>query len=333
VSNDRRWLEARIAAVERLWGPRSWTRDDGISTHRRQIGLRGLGGLSAEIECDQFLDLGEAWWHEMPLSFCPPSTSAQSDDWARRWTGGLLTTCGLSAVGPAPAADGGMHGRATLIPASVTRRGGCWVGDEYELVVTGLMREGAIFQQNITVERTIRARIGRSEIRIQDVVRNEGFAQDTVRLLYHVNLGWPMIEEGALIEASAQATQGGSEGGDWRARVTQPSTRGHEIVDGLLAVADGGGWTRAQVTAPKGPRFSVLWRPEQLGYLTIWRSPLAGSYAVGIEPGTCWPSHVEGPEYGKAGHSLEPGQFFVVDLRLQIDGPAFNVEQRSSSSA
>jgi len=319
----RRFVEARSGAVERAWAPRSVRVDDGPSIGRRQIELRHLGGLEVTVEVDQFLDLGEASWNGEAVSFVAPTTAPHAESWARRWQGGLLTTCGLTAVGVATPEQGGMHGRAQLIPATVTRTEGHWSGEgRYELAVDGFLREGAVFAQNLTVTRSIRAEVGVGRLHLHDVVRNEGFVAEPVRLLYHVNLGWPLLHGGAIIGADAHAESGADAAPDphWRRTLDEPVPGAVEQVDALDAVAGPDGWSSAMLSGEAGT-VEVRFRPEQLPFLTVWRSAVAGSYALGIEPGTCWPSHAEGPERGKLGRVLEPGASFDVDLEIVFSPP------------
>lgn len=319
----RRFVEARSGAVERAWAPRSVRVDDGPSSGRRQVELRHLGGLEVTVEVDQFLDLGEASWNGEVVSFVAPTTAPHAEGWARRWQGGLLTTCGLTAVGVAAPEDGGMHGRAHLIPATVTRSEGRWSDEgRYELAVDGFLREGAVFSQNLTVERSIRAEVGVGRIRLHDIVRNEGFVAEPVRLLYHVNLGWPMLHGGAVVtaEATAAVTTGADAGSEasvssWQRTLDEPVAGAAEQVDALDAVVGADGWSTATLSGESGT-VTIRFRAEQLPFLTVWRSSAAGSYALGIEPGTCWPSHAGGPERGKLGRILDPGESFDVDLEI-----------------
>ncbi len=329
---DRRYVEARVGAVERSWGPRAVVAQDGPAAGRRQIDLRHLGGLEVTVEVDNFLDLGSATFNGRPVSFVAPSTSDRAESWARRWQGGLLTTCGLTAVGVAEPVDGGTHGRAHLVPATVTRSAGQWSDDgTYRLAVEGFMREGVLFGENLTVQRSITAEIGRSALQVSDVIRNEGFGAEPVKILYHINFGWPLLHGGATVTVDATApvltepvaTAPDADAPDasvpatWTRELVDPQALAPEHVDALIAQADSEGWSTATLNGEYGTA-TVKFRPEQLPYLTIWRSPASGSYALGIEPGTCWPSHAEGPDEGKAGRLLAPGESFVVDLIIEF---------------
>lgn len=318
---SRRELEANVGAAERIWAPRVVRAENGPASGRRQIDLRRLGGLEVTLEPDQFLDLGEAAWLGRTVSFAPPSTSIHAESWGRRWLGGLLTTCGLTAVGKAEPADGGMHGRAHLVSSWVTRAEGRWEGDRFELEVSGRMREGGVFEQNLTVDRSIRATIGQSKIRVTDVVRNEGFVAEPVKLLYHINLGWPLVHAGASVAAAAavpgkaRTDSTGHTSSPWKRKLKAPAVKEPEVVDALVAASDDVGWSSV-VLHSTNDDVTVKYRTAELPYLTIWRSEAAGSYALGIEPGTCWPSHVEGPRSGKVGRTVEPGESFTTDVEI-----------------
>ncbi|MCU1526956.1 MAG: hypothetical protein JWP75_719 [Frondihabitans sp.] len=315
---SRRDLEARLGAVDHLWAPRSVVVEDGSARGMRLIELTGLGGLAVDVEPDQFLDLGRATFRGSPLSFASADTARNADTWARRWRGGLLSTCGLDAVGEAPAEQGGMHGRAHQISARVTAAEGTWEGDEYVVRVAGTMREASLLGSNVSVNRSITGRVGDSTIRIRDEVRNEGFTDVSLRLLYHVNLGWPWLRAGATVRASARPSTGGA-ASPWQADVEAPEAGVAEVVDTLDALSDDDGWSTASLIGPEGS-FVVRSRPEQLPFMTVWRSRAAGHYALGIEPGTCWPAHAPGPDRGKIGVILSAGTTQTVDLELSVVG-------------
>ena len=158
-----------------------------------------------------------------------------------------MTTCGLAAVGKAKQDIGGMHGRAHLIPASVTGSEGSWDGDDYVVEVKGLMREGALFDQNVSVARRIRVRSGASTIHTTDEVRNEGFEPTPLRLLYHFNIGWPWLEEGAVVAAEAQESGHDEVLGKWERTIEAPTAGEQEMVDALIAVPDADGWASTRL--------------------------------------------------------------------------------------
>lgn len=47
--------------------------------------------------------------------------------------------------------------------------------------------------------------LGSAAIRIQDVVGNESLEPQPHMLLYHVNLGWPLVDDGTTVDLPSQA--------------------------------------------------------------------------------------------------------------------------------
>ncbi|MCR2800133.1 aldose 1-epimerase family protein [Microbacterium sp. zg-Y818] len=190
--------------------------DEFVETQGSARGARRLrvvtgGGLSFDVHPDRALDLGHVTFRETPLSWISPvgigapgHTHDVGTDWLRTFGGGMLTTCGLDSFGPASTHDGvdyPMHGRISSVPATVTR---VQVGDD-SLIIEGEVRQAAVFGENLVLRRRIEAPLGGSSIRIFDTVTNEGARQTGHMVLYHCNLGWPLLSEHAVLRIPSAA--------------------------------------------------------------------------------------------------------------------------------
>ena len=150
----------------------------------------------------------------------------------RTFFGGLLTTCGLEhTLGPAdrrrdaisaipgrPTHDFPLHGRLSATPGRLLGYGVDW---ERECVFCrGDVRQAHVFGESLTLEREIRIGLGGTTIELDDVVRNDGFAPTPHMILYHVNVGWPLLGERAEVVAGVgepRVATPAAEGADWRA--------------------------------------------------------------------------------------------------------------------
>ena len=65
----------------------------------------------------------------------------------------------------------------------------------------GEIRQAAIFAEHLRLTRRIEADLGGREFRLTDTVRNAGFDLTPHMFLYHINVGWPLLEEGTRFEA------------------------------------------------------------------------------------------------------------------------------------
>lgn len=65
-----------------------------------------------------------------------------------------------------------------------------------------------MYGENLVLERRIQGEVGTDTVRIHDTVRNLGFYPTPHLLLYHVNLGWPAVDETTRLVAPKQAFSG-----------------------------------------------------------------------------------------------------------------------------
>lgn len=325
----RRELEARVGDPHGLLGPELVVVADGPARGNRRARLTSGTGLQVEVSLDRGCDLLGATWRGTSLAFAsaagdtvPAAVEHRGTGWLRAWPGGLLTTCGLRHVGEPEDTGGehlGMHGRVTGSPAEQARAWSAWEGDRLVSRVSARLREATAFAEHLAVERTVSVVAGDDTVRLHDVIRNEGFRPELLMVMYHVNLGWPLVDEGTEVSVPAGRTWGLLDGAEQEppgavAAVGDPAgdlVVAHEVDPGA------GGWAEAAVTGAEA-QVAVRWRPEQLPCLTQWRSALPGAYVVGVEPGTCVPRGRAAERAAGRGVLLEPGQTWEVDLELAV---------------
>ncbi len=193
----------RLGHIGQAVAVESSVRVDGPDAGTRRIRLVN-GDLEVEILPDRGLDLGQVRVAGIPLAwttatgFPPARLDPDGHGWARTFGGGLLTTCGLLSYG-APSVDDGrahpLHGRYASLQAQVTR---AEVGDE-DVVVEGVTTEAELFGAHLELRRRISSPIGSHLLRIEDTVVNRGAEAVEPMVLYHLNLGWPLIDEGSVL--------------------------------------------------------------------------------------------------------------------------------------
>ena len=90
-----------------------------------------------------------------------------------------------------------LHGRVSTIPARLTGYGEAWEGDRCILWAEGIVQQSAVFGEDLHLIRRIEADVGGHEIRIRDRVVNHGFSRTPHMFFYHVNVGYPLLDEGS----------------------------------------------------------------------------------------------------------------------------------------
>jgi hypothetical protein len=95
------------------------------------------------------------------------------------------------------------------------------------------VRQTQVFGPHLELRRTLSGTLGEAVIRIEDEVTNRGNAPAPHMLLYHVNFGWPLADEGADVR--------------WRGAWQSPGEKTEPAFSGKA--------TRSAVPgAPGGPR-------------------------------------------------------------------------------
>ncbi len=298
-------LLQRVGDVSQIAGVRLGELTDGLERGVRIADVDTGSGLQFTVLVDRGLDIGPAFFGGVPLAWRSPTTTVapaffepEGLGWLRGFSGGLVTTCGLTYFGQPGIDQGrtlGLHGRASFLPATHLTYGGDWDGDEYDLWVSGELREASVLGENLVLRRRISARLGEPRFLIDDTVVNEGYESTPHMLLYHVTVGFPIVSEQSEWLASVRETRPRDEiaaAGLEHYNRFQPPTAGYrEQVFYHTIKEDAGGVAKVAVvnrTWNDGQGLGVCLRflPGELPYLVQWKMMGQGTYACGLEPAT-----------------------------------------------
>jgi hypothetical protein len=182
----------------------------------------------------------------------------------------------------------GLMGRIGMLPARLVGYGEEWRGDECVLWAEGVVRQSAVFAEAMELRRRVEVTVGGSALRISDRVVNVGFDPTTQMLLYHVNVGYPVLDEGSrlLIPAPPGAPTGDYPPEDYRV-MTGPQPRCKEQCYEHSVVAEPDGTAPvALVNDALGLGVYQLFDHRVMPFHTVWRMMGEGIYAVALEPTT-----------------------------------------------
>lgn len=201
-------IEKRIPDIQKICGPRYYELTEGACKGTRVADV-DTGTLRYSVVLDRGMDISLASYRGINLTHLtengevhPSFYESYGKEWARIFFGGMMTTCGLTYFGP-PGRDGdeelGLHGRYSAIPVRNFRDMSGWDGDEYIIILQGQMDETVQLGNKMRLERTVKSNVGEAAIHIYDTVTNKGAASTPFTLLYHINFGFPMLDEGTRI--------------------------------------------------------------------------------------------------------------------------------------
>ncbi len=335
----RRELESRVGRLEQIGGIRRMKLIEGPEAGVEQIQVRTGAGLTYYVSPTRGLDIGltelfgaAVSWQSPNGDVHPAYFEPQGAGWLRTAAGGLLMTCGLMQVG-APNEDAGealgLHGRVHHLPAQQVSATGQWREDEYEMRISGLVDETAIFGDHLRLHREITSWLGENRIEISDVVENVGFHPAPHMLLYHFNFGFPLMSEQTRIDFPSRRVVPRDEGvplegfDRW-----QPPQAGYaERVYYHQELVEKDGWAEVRIHNPAFPlgpnpgpvQVRVRWKTDTLPRLVQWKMPGAGVHVLGVEPANC---HVEGRARERARKTLvtlQPGEKRSYQLSLHFE--------------
>ena len=334
MKTSRQYMHPRIGSMRQIASLRRAVLDDDKGRGMRIVEIDNGSGLSFTVYPDRGMDLGEARFRGIPLVWltangpvAPQFYEQRGFDWLGTWGGGLLTGCGLMNVG-GPAECGGeahgLHGRLSHTPAGEVNTRTGWNGDRYELEVTGKIRDGRVFSRNLLLTRRISTALGDNSITVEDKVENQGFGTVPLMLLYHMNFGWPLVDEGAYLEAVPHEVQPQNDVaaaglGEWE-RILPPAPDFREQVFYHDIPGDAEGIASIRLVNP-GLKLAlrVSYRTAELPWLVQWRMFGQGEYVCGLEPANCHPEGQPAMERKGLLRKLAPRESFTTRINIGLE--------------
>jgi hypothetical protein len=170
-------------------------------------------GLNFTVLADKCLDIFDLKYKGTNIGFTTKNGlvankffNALDNEFIYYWTAGMLYTCGLANTGPS-CNDNGLyqteHGRIGMTPANNISVKCRWENGDYLITISGEisgeMNESIVCGYNLKLTREISLGLYSKEIHIHDILENLEPEEEEFMLLYHLNFGYPIVDEGAYI--------------------------------------------------------------------------------------------------------------------------------------
>lgn len=304
---------------------------EGKGAGMRFLHVKNGCGLELHLSIDRALDIGHLSIDGINMSYitangyvAPSYFDDQSVGFLKSFSGGFLTTCGLTQVG-APNVFKGvpqpLHGTISHIPSQNINV----IESDAFIKVSGTIYDETIFSHKLILTRTyIISRLSNS-FTIEDTIINRGDCSTPLQVLYHMNIGYPMLSEDAELTVAGSKVIARDEYAskfltDWPT-IQAPTAQYKEQCfyhtfnqTPLVTVTN--------KSIGKMIRFSF--DEKQLPYLTVWKMFGIRDYVLGIEPGNCFPDGCQvAAEQGILQH-IQPDE--QVSFKVTIDFLSSNKE-------
>jgi hypothetical protein len=292
-------IRERTGDVAQICDARRVVYREGRAAGVEAIEVTTAAGLAFTVLPSRGMDISRTRFRGIPVSWLsatgeasPLSYQPEGLEWLRGFFGGLLTTCGLTYAAH-PCEDGGvslgLHGRAAYIPAEDVNIEKGWIDGDYRVAVSGTVREASVFGDNLVLHRRISTSLESATITVSDEIENIGFRTSPLMMLYHVNIGWPVLSESTRLVARSTGQdylddRARSEPDGWQTFL--PPQPGYEerVYRHQLEPDSDGYCTVALVNESREIGVSLRFLRSEFPHFIQWKMMGQGEYVVGIEP-------------------------------------------------
>ena len=273
-------MDARISHFSQIAGIRRYTVTEG-----REKGLDILdcsnGKLRFLLNVTKACDIMQLFCDGQNMTFVSKNGFTQRETpFGNRFEGGMLYTCGLDSVGGREGFE--LHGTFHNIPAEIVRAE-C---NENGIVVEAIIRDTALFGKNLVMKRKISTAVFGDSVTLEDTLINEGYKDEEYCLLYHINVGYPMLDDGAKIVADIGNFMPRTEFAKQNERAICEMSGAIPNQEEMCYFLTLNKPTISLVNKKIGKTFTVSYSGNTLPCFVEWKSMASGDYALGLEPCT-----------------------------------------------
>ena len=291
----------------------------------RLLQLRNAVGLQMTVCADRCADIsrlifkGDNMGYFSPNGYVAPTYyDDKGNGWLKGFTAGFLTTCGLTAVGN-PCTDDGedlpLHGTIGNTPCERI----WWDEDEANIYIYAIINDSGIFARKLMLKRTITCGKHINAFSITDTIENQGDTESPVMILYHMNMGYPLLSENSVVEIPSVSVKPRNDHAaedldTWHKML--PPTPGFEE-QCYFHSFDGEG--KASIYNPdihKG--LTISFDANELDHFTEWKMMGCRDYVLGLEPGNCHPNGRDVMRKEGKLKFLQPGESITYEVAVNL---------------
>ena len=311
----------------------------GVEEHRL-VGGKGDGmrlyeinngkGLELTILPDRNGDISRLKYKGINLSYMSPCGyvapayyDSTDTNWLASFTAGFLTTCGLQSVG-SPCMDDGekvpFHGSIANQPCEQSY----WVEEEQAFEVHTVTKDETLFGRKLRLTRKICISKEENRFTIEDAIENTGDRVEPFEILYHMNMGYPLLDEDSVVtipssEVLPRDEEAAAHMDSWM-QMEKPTANYQERCY-YHKFADGNG--KASIYQPKlNTQLEISFDAKVLNGFVEWKMMGVRDYVLGLECGNCYPNGRDVMREMGMLKFLQPGekQCYTVNIHLKNKG-------------
>lgn len=298
----RQKVYERVGRMEQLAGMKRYVLKEGRQDGVNAVDLWNGSGLYMTILSDRASDISaltfqgkSLCWHSGVGVSAPEFLHKGDFEWDRNFGGGMMATCGLTTAG-LPSVDEGevltLHGEISNTPSEAVNCRSGWQDGDYVLEYSAKTRQVRPYGENLCLTRRIQVKMGENVVRVFDTVENLGFKETPLMLIYHLNFGYPLLDEGAKLyltrEECFPTSPWAEESLDQIGVITPPDDSYRARAYNHSVTADEEGYAYASILNEKIELgATVKFAADNLNKFNLWKCLQKRNYVVGLEPCNC----------------------------------------------
>lgn len=309
----------------------------GVEEHRL-IGGKGDGmrlfevkngcGLAFTVSADRCADISRISYKGINLSYFAPcgyvsphyyDTEPDGMGFLKSFTAGFITTCGITAVG-FPCEDDGeklpLHGDISHTPAEQIY----YIVEDGKIKIRALILNAWMFHQKLELRREISVSLAENLVEISDEIANRGSDTHPLMYLYHINFGYPLLTENAVMKIASKEQHPFNE---IAAKHLHEYDKLKPPTDDFIEQCYYHFFEKEGFASLYNPdlkiQASVSFDIKELPYMVQWKLLKTRDYVIGFEPGNC---HALGRKQMREEGKLQfiaPGEKRSFHVRIRVE--------------
>lgn len=295
----------------------------GKASGMRMLYVRNGKGLEFWVSVDRCADIsrlslkGDNFSYFAPCGYVSPKYyDNKGAGFLKAFTAGFFTTCGLTAVG-SPCVDNGeelpLHGTISNTPSESISY------SEYAgaIHIKAVVRDAAVFSHKLLLEREYTVSLEKNEILLKDTIKNIGSDECPLEVLYHCNIGYPLLSEKSVLSIPSTEVTPRNEhsrtGIDTHSILEKPQN-GYEEMCYYHTLH---GKTEVSIYNPEIQKGLIIsYDASNLKYFTQWKMMGEYDYVLGLEPGNCTPDGRDVMRKKGLLETIAPGTERVFEIKF-----------------
>ena len=305
----------------------------GVEVHRL-MGGKGDGmrllevnngkGLQLTISLDRCGDISRLIYkgincgYMSPVGYVHPKYY-KKDEFLSSFTAGFLTTCGLNNVG-APNIDNNenlpLHGTISNTPVdSYTVK-----ETKKEIIISLKIIDEELFSHKLVLVRNYHISLKTNSFYIEDEIINKGSEEYPVEILYHFNVGYPLLSETSELNINSSNVRARNDFAlkdieNWK-KIAEPTKGMDEKCYFHDFEKDEG--SAAIFNKKAGCGLKISFDTNNLKYFTEWKMMGERDYVLGLEPGNAHPDGRNKMRQENALTILKPNESIKYNVNIKM---------------